>query len=95
MAAEVAEGRAQAHQQVRVLLVFLHRETLLLLLSWLLLEERATLGRSVRYWAALEGVVLGALGREGEGMLSLGAGASTAPPPTAPCWPCTGCPWPV
>ena len=26
---------------------------------------------------------------------SLGAGASTAPPPTAPCWPCTGCPWPV
>ena len=38
-----------------VLLVFLHRETLLLLLSWLSVEERARLGRSVRYWAALEG----------------------------------------
>ena len=70
MAAEVAGGRAQAHRQVRVLLVFLHRETLLLLLSWLSVEERARLGRSVRYWAALEGAVLGALGREGEGMLS-------------------------
>ena len=68
-AAEVAGGRAQAHRQVRVLLVFMHRETLLLLLSWLSVEERARLGRSVRCWAALEGVVLGALGREGEGML--------------------------
>ena len=53
-----------------MLLVFLHRETLLLLLSWLSVEERARLGRSVRYWAALESAVLGALGREGEGMLS-------------------------
>ena len=69
-AAEVAGGRAQAHRQVRVLLVFLHRETLLLLLSWLSVEERARLGRSVRYWAALESAVLGALDREGEGMLS-------------------------
>ena len=41
-----------------MLLVFLHRETLLLLLSWLSVEERARLGRSVRYWAALEGAVL-------------------------------------
>ena len=53
-----------------VLLVFLHRETLLLLLSWLSVEETARLGWSVRYWAALEGAVLGALGREGKGMLS-------------------------
>ena len=53
-----------------MLLVFLHRETLLLLLSWLSVEERARLGRSVRYWAALESAVLGALDREGEGMLS-------------------------
>ena len=26
---------------------------------------------------------------------SWGAGATTATPPTAPCWPCTGCLWPV
>ena len=43
-----------------MLLVFLHRETLLLLLSWLSVEETARLGRSVRCWA----------GREGEGRLS-------------------------
>ena len=53
-----------------MLLVFLHRETLLLLLSWLSVEERARLGQSVCYWAALEGAVLAAFGREGEGMLS-------------------------
>ena len=53
-----------------VLLVFLHRETLLLLLSWLSVEETARLGRSVRCWAALEGAVLVALDREGKGRLS-------------------------
>ena len=34
-----------------VLLVFLHRETLLLLLSWLSVEEMARLGQSVCCWA--------------------------------------------
>ena len=62
---------AELRRTVRsgVLLVFLCRETLLLLLSWLSVEETARLGRSVSCWAALEGAVLGALGREGEGRL--------------------------
>ena len=64
------EAELRCTDRSGVLLVFLHRETLLLLLSWLSVEETARLGRSVRCWAALEGAVLGALGREGEGRLS-------------------------
>ena len=64
------EAELRRTERSGVLLVFLHRETLLLLLSWLSVEETARLGRSVCCWAALEGAVLGALGREGEGRLS-------------------------
>ena len=56
-------SRLHSGDHLVLLLVFLRRETLLLLLSWLSVEERARLGRSVRCWAALEGVVLGALCR--------------------------------
>ena len=45
------EAELRSTNRSGVLLVFLHRETLLLLLFWLSVEETARLGQSVRCWA--------------------------------------------